>query len=139
LIPVPGSGLNPRNTINNPGTTPNVALATQSSPSASAVSFVPPRQSAALPKGVPVSTAVGGNSRGGVQVAAASGVLPISGWRKFGAVSSAPVGLAQSAPPQRAAPGQQLSAVPQADPLQAQVTRPQDVEQPRQVILEWSR
>ncbi len=78
---------------------------------------------------------------------AISAVLPSSEWRTTGTRPSSPAMLAQSSSKQGEAPGGQISpaltspssVVPQADPFQAAVTRPQDAEQPRQVILEWSR
>jgi len=66
--------------------------------------------------------------------------LPSSGWRTVGTQSSVQVALAQATSSQIDNPNRPLSPspMPQADPFQAQVTRPQDAEQPRQVILEWS-
>jgi hypothetical protein len=84
-----------------------------------------------------------GSSQGGMKLASVSTLLPASAWKTAGtrqstptptAISQSPAGQPNSVAP----PPSQPSDAPQADPFQSQVARPQDAEQPRQVILEWS-
>jgi hypothetical protein len=82
-----------------------------------------------------------GNNQGGVRLASASSVPSTSGWKTAGARQ--PIQAEATQPPAdqpeaTALQPAQPSQPPQADPFQSQVARPQDAEQPRQVILEWS-
>ncbi|MGA2059678.1 MAG: hypothetical protein ABSG67_04290 [Thermoguttaceae bacterium] len=82
-----------------------------------------------------------GSSPGGVRLASASSVSPASGWKTAGARQSMQAEAAQppaDQPDATASQKSQPTQPPQADPFQSQVARPQDAEQPRQVILEWS-
>ena len=98
------------------------------------------------PKGtVPFSlTQKSGQSPGtdpsGVRLASATAAQSPSGWK-----NTSPRQPTQSTAPQPPADQpvassspQQPSAAPQADPFPSAVARPQDAEQPRQVILQWS-
>ena len=60
--------------------------------------------------------------------------MPASGWRAAGSRPS-PATIASSAPP-AAVPAQPSQA---AEPVRTQVTHPQPIEHPRQMILEWNR
>ena len=90
-------------------------------------------QPATIPAGrlVPVP----GSLLSGVTAASASTMLPSSAWKSSGARPATLVAVAQSSAEQPIATPLQTS---RTDPFQSQVTRPQDAEQPRQVILEWS-
>jgi hypothetical protein len=83
-----------------------------------------------------------GSSQGGVRLASASSSVPsTSGWKTAGARQPMQAEAAQPPADQPDATVSQPSVPtqpPQADPFQSQVARPQDAEQPRQVILEWS-
>jgi len=114
LVPVPGSLFNPITVASSPGSSPE-------------------------------------NSQGGVKLASVSTVLPASAWKTAVAQKSIPIPTSTPAPTPTTlaqSPAGQHNAIvpqpsqpsqpPQADPFQSQVARPQDAEQPRQVILEWS-
>jgi hypothetical protein len=142
LVPVPGSLFNPMMAANNPGPSPNTAISAQRGPSASALASANPRNISAS---APGSSAGNRNNQSGVKLASASTLLPASGWKTAGArqsmptstptaVTQSPAGQPNASVPQPSQPSQP----PQADPFQSQVARPQDAEQPRQVILEWS-
>jgi hypothetical protein len=81
--------------------------------------------------------------KGGVQVASAASEPTPTGWRTAGSRSVSPAAaLAQSSPNEPnamySATTMQPSQPPEADPFQSQAARPQDAEQPRQIIMEWS-
>jgi hypothetical protein len=120
LAPVPGPALG------------RMAAADQSSKSGRR-GLLPGRSGAAPVAAVP---------QAGVQLVSASSTLPQSGWKTVGATNPPAEAIAQSSPYRPDADSYpnnvQASQPPQTDPFQSQVTRPQDTEQPRQVILEWS-
>jgi hypothetical protein len=136
LVPVPSSLFNSKTASTSPGSAPNNVADAPRGPLANALASASSRNAAAsAPK-----TSAGG-AQGGVQLASASTVLPASKWKKAGTRESTPAAVAQSDAEQSYATASQPSPAsqpPQADPFQSQVTRPQDAEQPRQVILEWS-
>jgi hypothetical protein len=136
LVPVPGSLLNSMTASNSPGSAPNNAFSAQRGPLAKTLASASPRNTTALAPGTSA-----GDTQGGMKLASASAVLPSSSWKKAGTRESAPAVAAQSFAEQPyaiASQPLQESEAPQGDPFQSQAARPQDAEQPRQVILEWS-
>jgi hypothetical protein len=109
LAPVPGATLNRIAASNNRGTSPNKTPGNQ----------------------------------GSVQLASAVSVLPASGWKNPATRQPQPAAVAQTSPYQSSEStsqplANQTSQPPSTDPFTSQVTRPQDAEQQRQIILEWS-
>jgi len=87
-----------------------------------------------LPNSTPPGSSVyaPGSAPSGNQVAAAPVVLPADGWRPLGSSPSvASLAAAASPKPHDAATS------PYARPYQTQVSHPQPVGQPRQIVLQW--
>ncbi len=124
-----------------------VAARAQPNPTYGQTTANPNQPLAMIPLGqlVPVPASLfetAGNNRGGVRLASATAASS-SGWKTAGArqpMQAATVRVPSGRSDATALPPPDSSPPPQADPFQYQsaVARPQDAEQPRQVILEWS-